>query len=241
MSTNYLSIALCTAILTVSNGNSSSPVSNPAPGAPNNPADDDEFSIAILPDTQYYCEESQGGTVAYFKAQTQWIMDNREKEHIAYVLQEGDVVDKGDLYPKQWDNAWSAISTLEKPYPGHPSGIPYGISVGNHDQSPSQCAVTGKTVNYNKYFGIAHFAGRPYYGGHYGNDNDSHYDLFTAAGRSFIVIHMEFDAFDEEQDRLNNWACDILDKYSDRMAIVVSHYIIGFNKVAGTNRGGDKN
>lgn len=199
---------------------------------------EDEFSIAILPDTQYYSEESQGGSIDYFKAQTSWIVKNREKEHIAYVIQEGDIVDKGDLYPKQWENAWAAMSTLETPYSGHPYGIPYGLAVGNHDQSPSQFAVTGKTMYYNKYFGIAHFAGRPYYGGHYGNDNDSHYDLLTAGGRNFIIIFMEFDAFDENQDNLNNWACGILDKYADRKAIIVSHYLIGNNKVAGTNNGG---
>ncbi|RFM26626.1 metallophosphoesterase [Deminuibacter soli] len=197
-----------------------------------------EFSIAILPDTQYYTEESQGGNIGYFKAQTDWIMKNKEKEHIAYVIQVGDIVDKGDLYPRQWENAWAAMSTLETPYAGHPYDMPYGMAVGNHDQSPSQFAVSGKTMNYNKYYGVSHFAGRPYYGGHYGNDNDSHYDLFSAGGVDMLVIYMEFDAFDEMQDKLNDWACSILDKYADRKAIIVSHYIIGFNKVPGVNNGG---
>jgi len=198
-----------------------------------------EFSIAILPDTQYYTEESQGGSNALFTAQTDWIIKNREKENIVYVVHVGDIVDEGDKQPEQWANAVKAIYPLEKPQPGLPYGIPYGLTVGNHDQDPSQFPISGKSYHYNKYFGVDHFKGRPYYGGHYKNDNDSHYDLFSAGGMDFIVIYIEYDAFDEDQENMNNWAVDLLDKYSGRKAIVVSHYIIGFNKVAGTNLGGE--
>ncbi|WP_207425016.1 metallophosphoesterase [Pedobacter sp. SYSU D00535] len=198
-----------------------------------------EFSIAVIPDTQYNTKESQGGSNALFTAQTDWIVKNREKENIVYVIHVGDIVDDGDSKPEQWDNAVKALYRLEKPQPGLPYGIPYGLAVGNHDQSPSQFAVTGNTYYFNKYFGVEHFKNRPWYGGNYKNDNDSHYDLFSAGGSDFIVIYIEYDAFDEDQENMNNWAAGLLDKYSDRKAIVVSHYIIGFNKVPGTNLGGE--
>ena len=171
-----------------------------------------DFSIAIIPDTQYYTEESQGGNNSLFVAQTEWIAANREKENIAYVIHVGDVVDKGDSKPEQWVNAKNAMYILEKPLPGLPHGIPYGVAVGNHDQSPSQFAMTGNTFHFNKYFGVDHFKGRPYYGGHFGKDNDSHYDLFTAGGIDFLVIYIEYDAYDEAQDQMNEWAAGLLDK-----------------------------
>lgn len=208
-------------------------------------ASDDEkqkgksFSIAVIPDTQYNTKESQGGSNALFEAQTQWIIDNREKENIVYVIHLGDITDDGDSAPKQWENAVKAMYPLERPQPGLPDGIPYGMAVGNHDQYPSQFAVTGKTHHYNKYFGIDHFKGRPYYGGHYREDNDSHYDLFSAGGIAFVAIYLEFDAFDENIDALNDWAVKVLEKHADRKAIIVSHYLIGNNKVSGTNLAGE--
>jgi hypothetical protein len=194
-----------------------------------------DFTIAILPDTQYYTSEKNGGKNEMFKAQTDWIVKNAAKEKIAYVIQLGDISDDGEKFAKEWENASEAMYVLDKPQPGYPKGIPYGLAVGNHDQTKSQYPLTGKTDFYNKYFGIAHFQDKPWYGGHYRNDNDSHYDLFTAGGINFISIYFEYDSYDEDIENLNNWASDLLVKYKDRKAILVSHSIVHFNKTAGTN------
>ncbi|MFD1770488.1 metallophosphoesterase [Sphingobacterium suaedae] len=196
---------------------------------------DKRFSIAIIPDTQYNTKESQGGTNALFEAQVDWILANREHEQIAYVIHLGDITDDGDQASAQWENAAKVMYKLEKPLPGLPHGIPYGLAVGNHDQYPSQLAVSGTTRYFNTYFGVDHFKGRPYYGGNFRNDNDSHYDLFTAGGTDFIVLYIEFDAFDEQQEAMNNWASAVLEKYSSRRAIVVTHYTLFLNPVAGSN------
>lgn len=196
------------------------------------------FSIAIIPDTQYNTKESKGGSNALFEAQVDWILANRAAENIAYVIHLGDITDDGDQAPAQWEKAAKVMYKLEKPLPGHPQGIPYGLAVGNHDQLPSQFAASGATRYYNRYFGAEHFKGRPYYGGHFGKDNDSHYDLFTAAGSDFIVIYIEFDAFDEQQAAMNDWAAALLEKHADRKAIVVTHYTLFLNPVAGSNAKG---
>lgn len=196
------------------------------------------FSIAVIPDTQYNTEESQGGNNKLFESQIEWILANREEENIVYVAHLGDITDKGDSKPEQWANAAKALYPLEKPLPGLPSGLPYGLAVGNHDQYPSQFAASGTTKYYNQYFGIDHFKGRNYYGGYFGKDNDSHYDLISASGLDLLVIYLEFDAFDEQQEAMNDWAMNLLKKYSDRKAIIVSHYILGYNPVAGSNVAG---
>lgn len=196
------------------------------------------FSIAVIPDTQYNTEESRGGTNALFEAMIDWILANREKENIVYMAHLGDITNRGDRQPEQWANAAKALYALEKPLPGLPNGLPYGLAVGNHDQLPSQFPVSGATVNYNKYFGVDHFKGRAYYGGHFGEDNDSHYDLVSAGGLDLLFIYVEYDAFDEQQDVMNNWVVDLLKQYPDRKAIIVSHYLLGYNPVPGSNVAG---
>jgi len=199
---------------------------------------DDEFTIAILPDTQYYTSEKIKGKKEMFFAQTDWIVNNAAKEHIAYVIQLGDVSDDGEKNPTEWEYAADAMYRLEKPQAGYPEGIPYGLAVGNHDQTKSQYPISGKTTYFNRYFGVSHFEGKPWYGGHYREDNDSHYDLFTAAGIPLIVIYLEYDSFDEDIEPMNEWAESLLKRYKDRKAILVSHSLIGFNRKAGTNEKG---
>ena len=62
--------------------------------------------------------------------------------------------------------------------------------------------------------GISRFNGRGYYGGHYGSDNDNHYELFSAAGMDFIIIHFEYDTTPEQG--VLDWADNLLTIYSDR-------------------------
>ncbi|SJN19069.1 Putative multicopper oxidases [Sphingobacterium sp. JB170] len=197
-----------------------------------------KFSIAIIPDTQYNTKESQGGNNELFAAQVDWIIKNQSAENIAYVIHLGDITDNGDAAPEQWRNAAKVMHRLEEPLAGLPEGIPYGLAVGNHDQIPSQFAKSGTTKYFNQYFGIDRFRSRSYYGGHFGSDNDSHYDLFSAAGLDFIVIYIEYDSFDEQQEEMNEWAEGLLQQYPTRKAIVVTHYTLFLNPVAGTNLGG---
>ncbi len=98
----------------------------------------------------------------------------------------------------EWQRVNTAISTIESPTAtGLPQGIPYGLSVGNHDQSPIGGGNTATTNKYNQYFGISRFNGRNYYGGHHGSNNDNHYQLFSASGIDFLVISMEYDTSPE--------------------------------------------
>ncbi len=41
------------------------------------------FTLAVLPDTQYYSSQTSGGTRKMFDDQTQWIVDNRVSRNIA--------------------------------------------------------------------------------------------------------------------------------------------------------------
>ena len=166
-----------------------------------------------------------------FNAQTQWIVNNQNSLNIAYVAHLGDIVQKGDNggNTTEWNVADGALKILEN------AGIPYGVHPGNHDEGAtgSDSGDSAFTVLYNTFFGVSRFSGRSYYGGNYGTNNNNHYDLFSAGGMNFIVIYFAYD-YNAAGDGLNTdfpnvltWAQGVLKQYSDRHAILVSHYMMG--------------
>ena len=184
-----------------------------------------DFTLVAIPDTQYYAAGMNGGDPAIFTAQTDWIVANRAARNIAFVTQLGDCVQNGDNggTNSEWLAATNALYRLEDPLSTLlPQGIPYGVAVGNHDQSPAGAA--GTTRFFNEFFGESHFAGREYYGGHFGTNNDNHYELFSASGLDFIVVHLEYDP--ATNAAVLRWANDVLQAHSNRRAMVVSHWII---------------
>lgn len=179
-------------------------------------APEKDFTIAVLPDTQFYSESFPKIGVA----QTDWIVANREKLNIVYVAQLGDLTNQGDGKPEQWPNASDALSRLENPATtGLPHGIPYGVVPGNHDHR-------GGIAQYNKFFGPERFAGRPYYGGHFGNDNTSHFDKFTASGLEFVVLYLDFNYDKLDYAPVDAWAQGVLKENAGRRAIVVTHDLL---------------
>lgn len=190
------------------------------------------FTIIPIPDTQFYTSEKNGGKNATFKAQTKWILDSMQAKNIVYAIQLGDCVEDGDNGGNdiQWKRADTSMKTIEDPLTTMKQhGLPYGICVGNHDQSPP--GPTGTTVLYNQFFGSSRFAGRNYYGGHYGSNNDNHYQLFSASGFNFISISMEYDT--NADTLVLRWADSLLKAYPTHRGIVSSHWIINSNATWG--------
>ncbi len=187
--------------------------------------DSPTFTIIPIPDVQFYTGALNGGTNAIFKAQTQWIKDSLAAKNIVYAIQLGDCVQNGDNGgdPIEWKRADTAFKIIENlGISSLPDGLPYGICIGNHDQSPA--GATGTTTFYNQYFGSSRFAGRSYYGGNYGSNNDNHFDLFSASGMDFLSVSLEYDpAVDTLPIR---WADSLLKAYPARRAIISSHWLI---------------
>jgi len=185
---------------------------------------DQVFSIAVLPDTQYYTGLKHGGTMEMFEDQVQWIIDNVKKENIKYVVHAGDITDKNT--EPEWERAAKTMYKLEA------ANIPYGMAVGNHDQTPGNQASKGvPNTPFTKYFGKSHFKGKKWFGGAMGDtDNaDNHFDLFTAGGDKYIALYLVYnepkkpthDPVYEKQTM--KWADSILTVYKDHRAIVISH------------------
>ncbi len=192
------------------------------------------FTVMDIPDTQFYTGETRGGQNNFFKAQMDWIVAHKDSLNIAFVAHMGDCVNNGDNGGNdiEWKRADTAMSVIEDPHTTSlPHGIPYGICVGNHDQSPNGDP-NGSTTFYNQYFGTSRFSGRSYYGGHFGSNNDNHYELFSVDGYEFIFISLEYD--ENSNPAVLAWADDILKSFPNHIGIVSSHYLLNINGILGT-------
>ncbi|MEZ4713575.1 MAG: Calx-beta domain-containing protein [Caldilineaceae bacterium] len=193
-----------------------------------------DFTVAALPDTQFYY--GYKGTKAMFQAQVDWLVSNKSSRNILFVSHLGDVVQDGSVpgatgessadgkSDDQWVYADQVMATIENPTTtGLPDGMPYGIAVGNHDQTDSS-GDPSKTQLYNQYFGVSRFSGRGYYGGHLGSDNDNSYQLFSAGDLDFIAIALEFDT--SRPGAAFTWVNSLLETHADRWAIISAHEIL---------------
>lgn len=199
---------------------------------PSSPGPD--FSFIAVPDTQFYSENtghnassgSSGAVIGIYNSQMQWIADNRAAKNIAFVSHMGDIVENGDTYQQEWINADGAMKRLENAATTlRAYGIPWGGAPGNHDIGTG--GGTGSTTYYNQYFGTSRFAGRSYYGGNYGTTNNNNYQLFSASGLDFIVIHLEYNAGSvSSYQAVLDWADALLKAYPNRRGIVTSHWIV---------------
>lgn len=165
---------------------------------PNVPENEPFFSIVVLPDTQYYSESYPH----IFLEQTQWIAGNKESLNIVFVSHSGDLVNDWDD-TEEWQFADIAMSMLD-------DVVPYGVLPGNHDQPTSL---------YNEYFGYERYESEVWYGGHYGENNDNNFQLFSALGIDFIIIHLQYNP----TSAIVDWADGLLSTYSGRTAIINTH------------------
>ncbi len=213
------------------------------------PAGAEKFSIAVLPDTQYYSASTNVPNT--FTQQTTWIRDNRthggtagDPHPIIYVAHLGDLVANnycdsgGSAGSTEWQRATDAMEILRA------AGIPHGVVPGNHDfdevgagDPPNGfCQDLADPDDYNgagpentgPLFGAgpSGYGAEAYHGGvRPGGGNENNYTLFQSAGGiEFISINLVY-----SQDALNtvsDWADGLLKQYPDRRAIITAHFIL---------------
>jgi hypothetical protein len=174
------------------------------------PSPPENFTIIVLPDTQYYSSSYP----QIFDNQTQWAANNAGGMNIVFVTHEGDLIDGYDV-PSEWNNANHSMSILN----GH---IPWAVAPGNHDVND-----VGNTTNFNVYFGTSRFTGKSWYGGAYNNDNANSFELFTQGTDKYLIFHIQYDP----PDAALAWANQTIADYPDRRVIVTTHEFL-----SGTSR-----
>jgi len=172
-----------------------------------------DFSFVWMSDTQYY---SQSYPQIYQKI-VNWIVDQKDKMNIKYVIHTGDVVDKS-YQEYQWIEADKDMKVLED------ARIPYGVLAGNHDVDHQNNDYT----KFKQYFGEDRFKDNQVFGGSYDN-NRGHYDLVSSNGNDFIIVYMGWGLGDKEIE----WMNEVVSKYPERKAILCLHeYLLVSNNRA---------
>ena len=170
------------------------------------PADD--FTVVVLPDTQFYSANINGVGSKIFSNQTQWVANNVESFNIAFVTNEGDIVDNGGS-ASQWTIAATSMNYLNA------GNVPWEVLPGNHDfiNDPS-------LVNYNKYFGYSNFSSRTWFGGAYPADtNNNNFALFSGGGDDYLIFNFQY----HPTDAVLSWANNTLAAYPNRRVMVATH------------------
>jgi hypothetical protein len=177
------------------------------------------FTIAVIPDTQFYTVNTGGNF--YFNAETAWIANNQTAQNIVFTTHTGDITQNGenDTDDSEWRIADTAISFLERNPADTTDDVPFSVSPGNHD---SLGAVNGVLTHYDAHFASSRFSSKPYYGGHYGTNNDNSYSIFSAGGMHFIVLNLACTSSFPSTEVLA-WAGGLLKDDVSRRGIVVCH------------------
>ncbi len=189
----------------------------------------EDFTFVVIPDTQHYVDSSNFLT---FNQQTQWIVDNEDDLNIVFVSQLGDITENFDTVRQEFDRADAAMDTLDN------AGIPNNLAPGNHDMS-NPGAVTSDL--WDEYFPPERYnlPVNPWYGGWLGEEagqvqrlNKDNYELFTAGGIDFLIIHLEIDM----PTYAVQWADEIIDRYPDRQVILSTHAFLNTSNARPSSR-----
>jgi hypothetical protein len=177
------------------------------------------FTLVLLPDTQFYSEKYP----ETFVAQTMWIRERARVDNLKFVIGLGDIVQNAHV-EREWQNAHEAARILD-------GVVPYSTVPGNHDLVTKDNVLTRDSTLYNKYFGVARFEREPWYGSHFDTTNDNNYCHFRAAGRSFLVISLEY----APRDEVLEWAAETCRRFPNHNVIVATHSYLNLKgRVAGS-------
>jgi hypothetical protein len=181
-------------------------------GGPGDGGPGASFTLVVLPDTQYY-------SLAWphiFSAQTAWVARNAARLRVPYVLHLGDIVDQNSA--GEWQRAAQAMSLLD--------GVtPYALATGNHDFGDMGFSNTRETL-LNQHFPFARTASWPSFGGAFENGKlENTYHLFSAGGRDYIVIALEW----APRDPPIAWANQIMAAHPGRSGILITHAYMNNN------------
>lgn len=173
------------------------------------------FTIAVLPDTQNYSEKFPQN----FTAQTSWLAEQQKSRNIAFVLHLGDITNRST--EAEWKNAVTSMDVLH-------GRIPYAMVPGNHDYSEGgRCS--DRLTRMSEFFPVARFKESATFGGTYDREperTENSYHRFTAGGRKFLVIALEFGP----RRDVVRWANEIAAKHKDYEVILITHAYMYFDE-----------
>lgn len=173
--------------------------------APESGTQAEDFSIVVLPDTQY----ASRAYPQVWDSTGKWIAKQKDAKSIKYALHAGDIVDQSgkDI---QWQRAVNGMDYLQ-------DAVPYILGVGNHDMDDT---ASRKTTKFNKNFPVKKFSDLPSFGGSYPEGkNDNSYHSFSAGGTDWLIVSLKYDPTKAEIE----WANKVVADHPDHQTMVVTH------------------
>jgi len=203
-----------------------------------NPNDaDGKFTIAIIPDTQQ--EVLSGGiSLGLFRNRMDWLANNKDSLDLRQIIHTGDKVNWGWLDPSQLICASDAYRAVDN------AKIPYISSIGNHDtaavgvggsayDATRTSLLVRDTSAFNKYFPVKRSKDLVTFEP---DKVDNAYQTFTAAGKKWLVISLEFCP----RTVAINWAKTVVEQHLDYNVIISTHsYISGSGSIGGSAEYGE--
>lgn len=194
------------------------------------------FTLAVLPDTQ----QEVLGSDPRMRQRSEWLVAQRERLDLRFVTHVGDVVNWGWLVPAQYQVASEGMRPLER------AGVPYSLSIGNHDtravgwdgrggygggayvQNPecqrrlgaaackTDLLVRG-TQEFNGVFTAARFGAVA--GAFEAGKVDNTYSTFSADGYDWLVLNLEL----WPRVAAVDWAKKVVAAHPDHNVVVTTH------------------
>lgn len=167
---------------------------------------------ALAPVTFAWISDTQGYASSFPESlpiMTKWIVDNRERLNIQYVLQTGDLVN--DMLRKR---EWQAVENAFRAFIGK---IPVFAIAGNHDIK----GMMHMYDDFHSFMSHQNYTKYPTFGGEEAQGR-RRYDLITIGYEDYIIIGAGYSLQPDDCDWLNR----TLKKYADRTAILISHWYL---------------
>lgn len=164
-------------------------------------------TIVVLPDTQF---DVQPGTFSNFMNQTRWIVANKDRYNIKYVIHVGDIQNNNN--PQQWTAARKAMAKLD-------GQVPYALVAGNHDYGTNGSGDVRQTLM-SEYFLPEEFKAWPSFGGLYEtNSLENSYHLFAIGNQKILILNLEWGP----RDAVVEWANGVVAAHPDHRVILNTH------------------
>jgi hypothetical protein len=206
----------------------STPVTPPPAPAPST---GDSFSFAVVPDTQ---NEVLVASDPRLTNRNKWLAAQRD---LAFVTQTGDLVNWDTPDHRQMAMAKKSMDVLED------AGIPYSISVGNHDTEATGVGGSARdpqntyqlqrdTSTFNSYFKASDFGAVA--GAYESGKVDNVYSTYSAGGYQWMMLNLEFCA----RPGVVEWAKKVVAAHPDHNVLISTHsYQNGGGGIDGSNQG----
>lgn len=199
----------------------------------------DSFMIVVLPDSQRYVEDGfREEKLHCLEKQIEWIIENKDKQNICFVTHVGDTVHHRDKIGER-RAFFEQISRLK-------NVVPFGFCAGNHDtlfgeRAAAVIAGRGKVVDAQELDQPAVRAVRDSYVAQFRkeawwisdcDDAQSNAQVFTALGRQYLAIHLEYGP----SDATMAWANALAEEYRNCPVLLTTHMFLTPEEPQGITR-----